>query len=98
MGVQKSPKGIEYINVQIIDPAPQGWLGHKPVYKELAEGEEAPNEDREIDFEKTPVISMTRLQAEKLIGRGQATESKRKPKVKRGRSPVNKKAPVPKNK
>lgn len=98
MGVQKSSKGIEFINVQIIDPAPQGWLGHKPVYKELPEGEEAANEDREIDFEKTPIIPMTRLQAEKLIGRGQAIQSKRKPKVKRGRAPANKKAPVPKNK
>lgn len=77
--VQTSSKGVKFINVQITDPSPQGWLGHKPAYKEK-EGK------KEIDFEKTPVLSITQLQAEKMIRRGQAREYKAKKK----RAPSNK--------
>lgn len=90
MGIQKSEKGIEYINIQVIDPAPQGWLGHKPAYKELPEG--ADESEREIDFEKTPVLPITRLQAERMIRRGQAVKAKVKPKKKTTRAPANKRA------
>jgi hypothetical protein len=85
--IQKSHKGFEYINIQIIDPAPNGWMGHKPVYKEQKEGDKS---KPEIDFDKTPVLPIIRLQAEKMIQRGQAVEYK--PKKKAGRPPSNKKA------
>lgn len=99
MGAQRSNKGFEYINVQIIDPSPQGWLGHHPVYEEQEEGDES---EKVIDFAQTPVIPMARYQAEKLINRGQAVESKHKPKPKPQRkkteAPDNKSAAAPQNK
>lgn len=82
------------MNIQVIDPSPNGWLGHKPVYKETEEGAD-PNK-REIDFGKTPVLPITRLQAEKMIRRGQAVEHK--PKKKRTAAPSNKRAAPTNNK
>ena len=92
MGIQKSRKGIEFINIQVIDPSPQGWLGHRPVYKEQEEGADV--DKKEIDFDKTPVLPIARLQAEKMIQRGQAVEAKRKKKAK----PKSKAATAPNNK
>jgi hypothetical protein len=91
MTIQTSEKGFEYINIQVIDPAPNGWMGHKPVYKEQEKGYKG---KPEIDFDQTPVLPIVRLQAEKMIARGQAVEAK----TKKGRAPSNKRATAASNK